>query len=320
MGFEDNAILAHRALENGAYLYMTQPITKESADCLWQCVMREKLRLAEYRDPGQLASENLNEESKMIDSEKVFGLKEEAYESSFVGNVKRKVCTEWTQELHDKFLFAVEVLGEGRCFPKDILDLMNVPGLTRMQVASHLQKCRNASWRSPEERKSDSVPLSGSGHSGPSKPRRFGSMPKVARRAASNESVHGGGSHTAAATLFLGAGEGSKTGPEAQNVEHVLDNLSSYNRGYGPIAPLPVNGPTAVSEDLLLSFNEMDCLVHNYTGLPAHVVAAMVGDNVGGPSHFDPVWAHTHFDQWSQADGTPTNFGSEQDSEARSGF
>ncbi|GER28378.1 two-component response regulator ARR2 [Striga asiatica] len=307
MGFEPNAILVLQALENGAYLYLTQPITKESADCLWQCVLREKLRLAEYRDPGQLAHGNLNEESNMIDSRNVFGLKEEDYESSFVGNVKRKVCTEWTQELHDKFVDAVQVLGEGRCFPKEILDLMNVSGLTRMQVASHLQKCRNASWRSPEERKSNSGPLGGSGHLGPSKLRRFGSMPKVARRAASepasNESIQ----------------NGSKTGPEAQNVEPVIDNPSSYNLGYGPIAPpLPVvNGPAApVSEDLLFSFNEMDGLVHSYTGLPAHVVAAMVGDNVGGPSHFDPVWAHTQFDQWAQPDWTPTNFGSEQDSEA----
>ncbi|XP_027771024.1 uncharacterized protein LOC107014247 [Solanum pennellii] len=30
---------------------------------------------------------------------------------------------------------------------------MNLPDLTRMQVASHLQKCRRNNWRSPEERK-----------------------------------------------------------------------------------------------------------------------------------------------------------------------
>ncbi|CAH9127438.1 unnamed protein product, partial [Cuscuta epithymum] len=44
-------------------------------------------------------------------------------------------------------------LGEGRCFPKDIAEAMNVPNLTRMQVASHLQKCRRNDWKSPIDKK-----------------------------------------------------------------------------------------------------------------------------------------------------------------------
>ncbi|XP_057789995.1 two-component response regulator-like APRR2 [Salvia miltiorrhiza] len=67
-------------------------------------------------------------------------------------SIRSKVWTEWTQELHDKFMFAVRQLGPGRCYPKDILEVMNVPGLTRMQVASHLQKCRIGSWTPPNER------------------------------------------------------------------------------------------------------------------------------------------------------------------------
>ncbi|KAJ8437322.1 hypothetical protein Cgig2_015053 [Carnegiea gigantea] len=48
----------------------------------------------------------------------------------------------WSHELHQKFIDAVTHLGLDKAFPKKILDLMNVEGLTREQVASHLQKYR----------------------------------------------------------------------------------------------------------------------------------------------------------------------------------
>nr|GMD46968.1 two-component response regulator ARR14-like [Ipomoea batatas] len=90
--------------------------------------------------------------------------------SQGMSRVKRKTCTEWTVDLHEKFMSAVHQLGDGRCYPKEILELMNVPGLTRMQVASHLQKCRNDNWRAPEERRappmSSASPASGSGDPG----------------------------------------------------------------------------------------------------------------------------------------------------------
>ncbi|XP_031104507.1 probable transcription factor KAN4 [Ipomoea triloba] len=52
---------------------------------------------------------------------------------------------DWTKELHYKFLDVVNILGGIRgkdTVPNTILELMNEPGLTRAQVASHLQKCR----------------------------------------------------------------------------------------------------------------------------------------------------------------------------------
>ncbi|KAH6756518.1 hypothetical protein C2S53_002231 [Perilla frutescens var. hirtella] len=96
------------------------------------------------------------------------------------GNMRRKMCTEWMQELHAKFMDAVTSLVEGRCFSKEILEMMNESGLTRMQVASHLQKCHNDNWRSPEERKPTHITSQHSSQNDnrtQSKPRRFGSMP-----------------------------------------------------------------------------------------------------------------------------------------------
>ncbi|KAA8542750.1 hypothetical protein F0562_023902 [Nyssa sinensis] len=104
----------------------------------------------------------------------------------------KKICTEWTEELHGKFMAAVNRLGEGRCYPKEILELMNVPRLTRMQVASHLQKCRNDNWRSPDARKvvSPGGPTSSVNNDLPSKliPRRFGCMPRIVTSSGSPQS------------------------------------------------------------------------------------------------------------------------------------
>ncbi|KAI3717633.1 hypothetical protein L1987_69374 [Smallanthus sonchifolius] len=55
---------------------------------------------------------------------------------------RRKIKVDWTSELHKKFVQAVEQLGVDQAIPSRILELMNVEGLTRHNVSSHLQKYR----------------------------------------------------------------------------------------------------------------------------------------------------------------------------------
>lgn len=55
---------------------------------------------------------------------------------------RRKIKVDWSSELHKKFVQAVEQLGLDQAIPSRILELMNVEGLTRHNVASHLQKYR----------------------------------------------------------------------------------------------------------------------------------------------------------------------------------
>lgn len=46
---------------------------------------------------------------------------------------------DWTPDLHRRFVQAVEQLGIDQAIPSKILELMRVEGLTRHNVASHLQ-------------------------------------------------------------------------------------------------------------------------------------------------------------------------------------
>lgn len=55
---------------------------------------------------------------------------------------KKKHRMVWTAELHRRFIDAVAQLGDKAAVPKAIVQVMNVEGITREHVASHLQKYR----------------------------------------------------------------------------------------------------------------------------------------------------------------------------------
>lgn len=57
-------------------------------------------------------------------------------------DAKRPARIVWTPQLHKRFVEAVGHLGIKNAVPKTIMQLMNVEGLTRENVASHLQKYR----------------------------------------------------------------------------------------------------------------------------------------------------------------------------------
>ncbi|KAJ8550854.1 hypothetical protein K7X08_000224 [Anisodus acutangulus] len=209
------------ALNDGAYLYLEKPLHEDIVKYLWQFVLRKKIQREKAReelvengdqikvgdadDTGNIniigeknmpinikePSNNIDEVENDVESNEKYKLKRKSgrknakeinvVESQSSANkvVRRKVCTEWTVDLHAKFAKAVHQLG---CYPKGILKVMNVHGLTRMQVASHLQKCRKNNWRIPEERKyvrHSSGQASSSGSRQRSSFRKFGTMPHL---------------------------------------------------------------------------------------------------------------------------------------------
>ncbi|KAF2286562.1 hypothetical protein GH714_017670 [Hevea brasiliensis] len=56
--------------------------------------------------------------------------------------INEKARVVWSVDLHQRFVKAVNQIGFDKVGQKEILDLMNVPWLTRENVASHLQKYR----------------------------------------------------------------------------------------------------------------------------------------------------------------------------------
>ncbi|XP_042487891.1 two-component response regulator-like APRR2 isoform X2 [Macadamia integrifolia] len=90
---------------------------------------------------GTTISSHQNDKDKIADS----GIEEKTSNlPSFCGTRvnKRKIKVDWTPELHKRFVQAVEQLGVDQAIPSRILELMKVDGLTRHNVASHLQKYR----------------------------------------------------------------------------------------------------------------------------------------------------------------------------------
>ncbi|XP_027360963.1 transcription factor HHO3-like [Abrus precatorius] len=66
------------------------------------------------------------------------------------GQAQRKQRRCWSQELHKRFLHALQMLGGAdSATPKQIRELMKVDGLTNDEVKSHLQKFRLHTRRSP---------------------------------------------------------------------------------------------------------------------------------------------------------------------------
>ncbi|CAI0547003.1 unnamed protein product [Linum tenue] len=54
-------------------------------------------------------------------------------------SAKKRSKVVWTSSLHTRFLLAVNHIGLDKAVPKTILQFMGVPGLTRENIASHLQ-------------------------------------------------------------------------------------------------------------------------------------------------------------------------------------
>ncbi|XP_009771722.1 two-component response regulator-like APRR2 isoform X1 [Nicotiana tabacum] len=110
-----------------------EAITKEEHDFAADQKMEDHIATCSQNNdcPG-------NSSTHSADSSKASGL----HRSSGTKANKKKMKVDWTPELHKKFVKAVEQLGIDQAIPSRILELMKVEGLTRHNVASHLQKFR----------------------------------------------------------------------------------------------------------------------------------------------------------------------------------
>ncbi|KAJ1440123.1 Signal transduction response regulator, receiver domain [Sesbania bispinosa] len=151
--------LVMKGVTHGACDYLLKPVRIEELKNIWQHVVRKKKPDQNKASNGEKApnisgggsqgimSDNSAEQNKKLGKKRKDQSEEE--EEDVEGNAEdddpsaqKKPRVVWSVELHRKFVAAVNQLGLDKAVPKKILDLMNVEGLTRENVASHLQKYR----------------------------------------------------------------------------------------------------------------------------------------------------------------------------------
>ncbi|XP_076951985.1 two-component response regulator ORR21-like [Bidens hawaiensis] len=206
MSEEENEAFMHEVFKSGAFRVVKRPFTIDAVRHIRQDVVRERIlanekwenRNIEIQDNG---SSGGRKKVKPGPRKRVHPLSDDDFDddddvedadcTDDVRIMRKKICVEWTDELHEKFLLAVHQLGEGRCFPKKILELMDVPGLTRMQVASHLQKCRkeNVNFYGKKTPQNHASPSNISPQ--PLSERKFGCMPTLQKDHEENNTLIG---------------------------------------------------------------------------------------------------------------------------------
>ncbi|XP_004297431.1 PREDICTED: uncharacterized protein LOC101293581 [Fragaria vesca subsp. vesca] len=150
-----------KGIRHGACDYLIKPIREEELKNIWQHVARKKLsENKELELSGSLedndrhkrgnsdveytSSVNEGTEGRARSQKKRSSAKEDEDGDNDNDDMStsKKPRVVWSVELHQQFVSAVNQLGLDKAVPKRILELMNVPGLSRENVASHLQKFR----------------------------------------------------------------------------------------------------------------------------------------------------------------------------------
>ncbi|XP_022776233.1 two-component response regulator ARR11 isoform X2 [Durio zibethinus] len=146
-----------KGVQHGACDYLLKPIRMKELRNIWQHVFRKKIHEVRdieslegiesihmtrsgsdmFDDGHLLGGEDITSVRKRKDADNKHDDKDLSDPSS-----TKKARVVWTVDLHQKFVKAVNQIGFDKVGPKKILDLMNVPWLTRENVASHLQKYR----------------------------------------------------------------------------------------------------------------------------------------------------------------------------------
>ncbi|KAE8038053.1 hypothetical protein FH972_010599 [Carpinus fangiana] len=152
MSADDGKNVVMKGVTHGACDYLIKPVRIEALRNIWQHVVRkrrnewkkdvEQSGSVEDGDRQQKPSEDVHYYSSSASSKKRKDEEEDAEERDDTSTLMKPRVVVWSVELHQQFVAAVNQLGLDKAVPKKILDLMNVPVLTRENVASHLQKYR----------------------------------------------------------------------------------------------------------------------------------------------------------------------------------
>ncbi|XP_020881442.1 uncharacterized protein LOC9300849 isoform X3 [Arabidopsis lyrata subsp. lyrata] len=119
---------AREALSCGALCFMRQPISHRDLNVVCEQALRHKMN--GETDPN--GSKQNGKRPSTNDSD----------DGKHWLRLREKPKLKWTKPLQSRFMRALKNLGVAKAVPKTILQYMNVDGISRSQIASHLQKYR----------------------------------------------------------------------------------------------------------------------------------------------------------------------------------
>ncbi|OEL30944.1 Two-component response regulator ORR25 [Dichanthelium oligosanthes] len=145
-----------KGINHGACDYLVKPVRLEQLRGIWMHVLRnsksdprnstsggndnagQKLQSGDGGKKGEKNCANHTRKYSKKNKKDVDGADEDKENTS----TQKRQRVQWCGDLHRKFVEAVNQIGMDRAVPKKILEVMNVDGLSRENVASHLQKYR----------------------------------------------------------------------------------------------------------------------------------------------------------------------------------
>ncbi|XP_031374032.1 two-component response regulator ARR10-like [Punica granatum] len=142
---DDDHDVVMKGITHGACDYLVKPVRLEEVKNIYQHVLRRKKLNQENLKKSQ--TDHITEPScgkvrrKRKDENE---MRDDNVQKQDVdpSRTRKRTRLNWSQELHFKFIKAIDHLGIEKAVPKNILELMNDENITREHVASHLQKYR----------------------------------------------------------------------------------------------------------------------------------------------------------------------------------
>ncbi|XP_027343253.1 two-component response regulator ARR14-like [Abrus precatorius] len=155
MSDDNDASAKLKSINDGACDFWTKPLRPEQIRDIWLHVAKKVLNDKKKQDNLGSLDNNNGQNQRNGDSEvnsSVINATEGVQRNSNSNEAdesennyqppRRRPRLVWTSTLHNHFIDVVNQLGADKAVPKRILELMNIPNLTRENVASHLQKYR----------------------------------------------------------------------------------------------------------------------------------------------------------------------------------
>ncbi|XP_056177011.1 two-component response regulator ARR10-like [Syzygium oleosum] len=141
----DDQKIIMKAILHGARDFLMKPVRIQELKNIWQHVLRKQLCKQEKSKlvVEKTAAQSTGTKRPVLTDEVADAKDESNCQADNNASVRKRTRVSWSTELHLNFVNAVQQLGINSAYPKQILEIMNVPGLTRENVASHLQKYRN---------------------------------------------------------------------------------------------------------------------------------------------------------------------------------